>query len=197
MPWLPLFGLGGVTSAAVSSSWVVLSGGLPDRYRLPFAGLFLLVTTGGLVWLSWRIRGAEPSAATDPNAKLERADLLAGGSPENTLEWLIKVGSRPATYAGLAVILLGTGLIGFVVGGALRSAGTVSLFGAMLVLMKAFLRFGWPYIERFYESRQPDERNPNSMRYQGFSRDTMIFLTLAIAGFVGIFGLIALEAMLL
>jgi len=88
-------------------------------------------------------------------------------------------------------------LIGFVVGGALRSVGAVSLFGAMLVLMKAFLRFGWPYIERFYESRQPDERDPNSMQHQGFSRDTMIFLTLAIAGFVGIFGLIALEAMLL
>lgn len=194
----PRSGLGGVTAAAVSSPCVALSSGLPDRYRLPFAGFFLLVTTAGLVWLSWRVRGAEPNSTTgtEPNAKLERQDLLAGGDPENTLEWLIKVGNRPATYAVLAVTLLGAGLVGLAVGGSLQSVGTVSLFGATLVLTKAFLRFGWPYIERFYEFRQPDERDPNSMRHQGFSRDTMIFLTLAVAVFVGILVLVALETML-
>lgn len=197
MSWSLLSGLGGVAAAAVNPSWVVLSSGLPDRYRLPFAGFFLLVTTAGLVWLSRKIRGSESATATEPNAKLERQDLIAGGDPENALEWLITVGNRPATYAGMAVILLGVGLTGLAVGGQLQSVGAVSLFGAALVLTKAFLRFGWPYVERFYESRQSDERAPNSMRSQGFSVDTMIFLTLAVAVFVGILGLIVLEAMLL
>lgn len=198
MLWSPRFGLGDVTVAAVSPLCVVLSSGLPDRYRLPFAGFFLFVTTAGLAWLAWNIRDAEPDSATatGPNAKLERPDLLAGGDPENALEWLIKIGNRPATYAGMAVLLLGVGLAGLAAGGPLESVGTVSLFGAALVLTKAFLRFGWPYIERFYESRQPDERDPNSMRHQGLSRDTMIFLTLAIAVFVGLLVLVALETML-
>lgn len=198
MPRSPLSGLGRDTVAVVSSPWVALSGGLPDRYRLPFAGAFLLVTTAWLVWLSRKIRGAESDSATaaEPNAKLERPDLLAGGDPENALEWLIKTGNRPATYAGLAAILLGTGVTTLAVGGSLQSVGVVSLFGAALVLTKAFLRFGWPYVERFYESRQPVERGPNSMRYRGFSRDTMVFLTLAIGVFVGILGLIVLEATL-
>jgi len=195
----PLPALDGSVTHPARWSWVTLSGGLADRYRIAFAGFLLVTTTAGLVWLSYKIRAADPEsvAADEPTAKLERPDLFAGGDPENTLEWLIAVGNRPVTYAVLAVTLTGGGLVGVAAGGTFQSAGLVLLFGAVLVLTQTFLRFGWPYIERFYEGRQPDERDDDSLRYQGFSRDTMIFLTLAVATFVAIVGLVALEAMVL
>lgn len=48
--------------------------------------------------------------------------------------------------------------------------------------LEAFLKYCWPYIEAFYEQRQPDpdERDPDAIRFQGFSVDSMLFTTLIV-----------------
>jgi len=178
--------------------WVPLSSGLPDRYRIPFAVVFLVVAGGGLAALVYRIQTADPESVTERelSPKLERTDLLEGGDPANTIERIIQVAHRPRTYAVAFVVLSGLGGAGLVVGGVSGSAGMVLLFADALLLMQAFLRFGWPHVEAFYERRQPEERDPESLRFQGFSTDTLVFLTLAAAMIVGTLGLVVLQTVL-
>jgi len=177
--------------------WLPLASGLPDRHRVPVALFIGVVATGGLALLGYRIRTADPDPTDDREitAKLERRDLMEGGDPNNTMEWIIQVANRPVTYAVSLTALVGLSLVALALG---WGAGLgVLLFGTALVAIQTFLRLGWPYVESFYERRQPDEQEADSLRFQGFSRDTMTFLTIVIALFVATMGLIALESIVL
>lgn len=177
---------------------VTLSSGLPDRYRIPAVGVIVVVSTAGLFWLAYKIRTADPGAATtqEPSGTLERRDLMADAKPENTFEWLITVANRPLTYGILDTVFVGLGLLSLALGGVFQFVGWILLFGAALFLIQTFLRFGWPRIEVFYERRKSGGHDPDSMRFQGFSQDTMIFLTLIAAMVVGLTALLALEMVL-
>lgn len=86
---------------------------------------------------------------------------------------------------GRCSALLGIGETGTLFG--------VFLFGAMLFAVQGFLRYGWPYVQRYHERREPAQRNPTSMRFQGFSADTRVFLTLLVATMLVVFGMMLLE----
>lgn len=176
---------------AVDHFWVLLSPVLPERYRVAFALGILVVGFGGLLVLTYLVRTAEPETGDrEITSKLERKDLLEGGTPQNTLEWVIQVSNRWQTYAaGIASLLVLAALgIHFE-----SSVVMLALFGGALLSLEAFLRFGWQYVERFYERRQPEERNPNSLKFQGFSTDVTIFLTFLLATFVVVMVLIGIE----
>jgi hypothetical protein len=64
-------------------------------------------------------------------------------------------------------------------------AGTL-LFGVLLFAIQAFLRFGWPYAEAFLETAEPSHNDPDSLRFDGFSTDAKVFLTLFAALFLGV-----------
>lgn len=195
MGWSDVLEVAGQAVRAELLLWVPLSSGLPDRYRIPFTAVFLVVTGGALVVLAYTIRTTDPEPVEDRNitAKLERPDLLEGGDPANTLERMIQVASRPSTYGVLFTVLAGLMLAGFVVGGVFESAVMVLVYAGGLLLLQAFLRFGWPHVETFYGRREPEERDPDSLRFQGFSTDTLVFLTLVAAMVVGTLGLVALQ----
>ena len=98
---------------------------------------------------------------------------------------------RPSMYGA------GT-LLAVVVGAFLGMAGNGRAFGslvfvAMLFAIQGFLRYGWPHVQRFHERREPDERDPTSMRFQGFSTDVRVFLTLFVAVALVVAGLVLLE----
>lgn len=180
---------------AMHQPWFANSDGLPERYRVAFGVGFLLAGVGGLVVLAHRIRNTEHDTDdAEISRDLHRPDLLEGGEPANWLEWLIQVANRPETYAATIVSMLVLGLLGVIF-----DVPTVTLsvfFGILLFSTKAFLEFGWPYVERFYDRREPDERDPESLRFQGFSTDMKIILTLLAASFLAVMGLVALETML-
>lgn len=176
---------------AVDHSWVLLSPLLPERYRVAFALGLLVVGFGGLLVLAYKIRTAEPETGDrEITSNLERADLLEGGTPQNTLEWVIQVSNRWQTYAAGIASLLVLAALGMYLE---SSVAMLALFGGALLSLQAFLRFGWRYVERFYERRQPEERNPHSLRFQGFSTDVNIFLTFLVATFVVVMVLIGIE----
>lgn len=101
---------------------------------------------------------------------------------------------RPSVYATGTLILAGIGVaLGF------AGAGNVSgvlIFGAALFAVKGFLRYGWPHLQRYHERRTPDQRDPTSMRFQGFSADVRVFLTLLVAIMLVLFTGMLLEAYL-
>lgn len=177
------------------SLWRPLSSGLPDRYRTPFVAVFLVVTFGGLAVLAYKIRTTDPESADEREltSQLERTDLLEGDDPANTLERIIQVANHPTTYVVIFTLLAGLVLAAFVAGGALESAVLALLYLGALLLLQSFLQFGWPYIERFHEGRQSEERDPESLRFQGFSKDMLVFLTLITVMIAGMLGLVALQ----
>ena len=73
-----------------------------------------------------------------------------------------------------------------------RAFGSI-VFVAALFATQGFLRYGWPRVQRFHERREPDERDPTSMRFQGFSADVRVFLTLFVAVALVVAGLVLLE----
>ena len=176
---------------------VVLSGGLPDRYRIPFVVFFAVFSVGGLLVLAYKLRTADPEAMADREitSKLERKDLLEGGEPSNFMEWVIKVANRADVYLVMIVLSFGLAVVGLTTGWFPTLAG-VMLFGGALFSVQAFLRFVWPYFENYYDRRQPDERDPHAFEFQGFSTDMMIFLTLFVLSFLGVMTLILLESRL-
>lgn len=178
--------------------WVALSTGLSDPYRLPFVVFVAVASLGGLTLLAYKLRTADTKSTDERevSSKLERTDLLAGGDPANTLEWVIATANKPISYALLITVLFGLGVLGLSLGRFVAVAGP-AVFGGALLSVQAFLRFGWPYFEEFYQRRQPDERDPESLRFQGFSTDVMIFLTLFALTFFGVLLLILVETRLL
>lgn len=190
----------GLLSASVGWSldslpcWLALSGGLPERYRIPFVVVFAIGSIGGLALLAYKIRSSDPEPTNEReiSSTLRRENLLEGGDPANTLEWIIKVANKPSSYALLFVLLTALGVLTMTTDAG-DAIGPILVFGAILVLMQAFLRYGWQYIDAFHERRQSDERDPESLRFQGFSTDVMTFLTLLAAFFAGLMLLVALE----
>lgn len=184
---------------ASEMSWIVLATQRPFRQRL-------LVTAGlvgfagvGLLVLAAKLRAAGDEVTTDRQVSrdLERTDLKDGGDPANTLESIIWTANRWETYALAIALFFGLAVLAAIAGLPRELVG-VGLFGGFLFALESFLKYCWPYIEGFYEQRQPDpeERDPDSIRFQGFSVDSMILMTL-IVGLLGVFGaLIALEVAL-
>ena len=184
---------------ASEMSWIVLATQLPFRQRL-------LVTAGlvgfagvGLLVLAAKLRAAGDEVTTDRQVSrdLERTDLKDGGDPANTLESIIWTANRWETYALAIALFFGLAVLA-AIAGLPRDLVGVGLFGGFLFSLEAFLKYCWPSIEAFYERRQPapEDRDPDSIRFQGFSVDSMILMTL-IVGLLGVFGaLIALEVAL-
>lgn len=196
--------LGGSTSQVDGQEWEQPdeegSGtGPPDegflaRNREAIIGAGAVAALGGLALLAYKIRTADPASVGTRavSGKLERQDLMAGGEPVNALERIIQAGNSPLTYVVATAGLLGLGALLEFVGVQVLS---VAAFGVALLVMHAFLRFGWPHIEAFYERESPAETDPNSMRFEGFSTDTKVFLTLFVAILVLVLGLILVESM--
>ena len=180
-------------------SWNVFATQLPFRQRL-------LVTAGlvgfagvGLLVLAAKLRAAGDEVTTDRQVSrdLERTDLKDGGDPANTLESIILTANRWETHALAIALFCGLAVLAAIAGLPRELVG-VGLFGGFLFSLEAFLKYCWPSIEAFYERRQPapEDRDPDSIRFQGLSVDSMILLTL-IVGLLGAFGtLIALEVAL-
>lgn len=169
--------------------------GVLARNREAVIGAGAVAALGGLALLAYKIRTADPESAgtRQVSGKLERQDLMAGGEPANALERIIQLGNDPLTYVAAIAGLLGLGaLLEFVGIQVLPVIG----FGVLLLVMHAFLRFGWPHVEAFHERESPAEADPDSMRFEGFSTDTKVFLTLFVAVLVLVLGLILLESTL-
>jgi len=98
---------------------------------------------------------------------------------------------RPSVYAVGTLAIAGAGVLFGRAGSGVLFAGF--LFVAHLFAVQGFLRYGWPHLQRFHERRDPDERDPTSMRFEGFSADVRVFLTLLVAVALAMFGLILLE----
>jgi len=98
---------------------------------------------------------------------------------------------RPSVYAAgtlfmaAVVVFLGMAGRGAAFGGV--------VFATTLFAVQGFLRYGWPHIQRFHERRGSDESDPTSMRFEGFSTDVRVFLTLFAAVAVAMLGLVLLE----
>jgi len=168
--------------------------GFFERNRESVIGAGAVAALGGLALLAYKIYTADPDSvgSRQVSGKLEREDLMAGGEPANALERVIQVGNDPLTYAGGIAGLLGLGTLLSLLGiPVLPVAG----FGVALLVMQAFLRFGWPHVEAFHERESPVETDPDSMRFEGFSTDVRVFLTLFAAVLVALFGLILIESM--
>lgn len=108
-----------------------------------------------------------------------------------TGERVVDACDRPSVYATGTLLTAGIGVV-------LGMAGKgepfgVFIYGAMMLAVYGFLRYGWPPIQRFHERREPDERDPTSIRFEGFSADVGVFLTLVAAVTVFVFGLILVE----
>lgn len=164
------------------------------RNREAVIGAGAVAALGGLALLAYKIRTADPESvgSRQVSGKLERQDLMAGGEPANALERIIQLGNDPLTYAVAIAGLVGLGTLLSLVG---IQALPVAGFGAALLVMHAFLRFGWPYVEAFHDRESEAETDPDSMRFEGFSTDTKVFLTLFAAVLVLVLGLILVESM--
>lgn len=176
---------------------VVLYGGLSDRSRIQFVAAFAIVSTGVLVVLLYKLRTSDREAdeQSEVMTKLEPSDSLESDVSDSKLASVADLVYAPRTYVVLLVASLGIGLL-LTAMGRFTHVAAAFIFGSALFSIKAFLRFGWPYLERFYERRQRDEQDPNSLRFQGFSTDVSIFLTLLVLTFVGMMLLIMLETAL-
>lgn len=164
------------------------------RNREAVIGAGAVAALGGLAALAYKIRTADPESVGTRavSGKLERQDLMAGGEPANALERIIQLGNDPLTYVAGIAGLLGLGALLEFVG---VQVLPVAAFGVLLLVMHAFLRFGWPHVEAFHEQESPAETDPDSMRFEGFSTDTKVFLTLFAAVLVLVLGLILVESM--
>lgn len=176
---------------------VVLSGGLSEQYRVPFAAAFAIVSIGLLVVLVYKLQSSDREASENSEVmtKLEPSDSLESDVSDSKLASVADLVYAPRTYVVLLVASLGIGLL-LTAMGRFTHVAAAFIFGSALFSIKAFLRFGWPYLERFYERRQREEQDPNSLRFQGFSTDVSIFLTLLVLTFVGMMLLIMLETAL-
>lgn len=193
---VPVFRNGPLASVPAS---IATSAGLPDRYRLPFVGVLLVVGFGGLALLAYKIRDADPGPASGrpPDSTFDPDEMLEHREAANRYERLLQVANRPETYAVILGTMLLAGVLESVIGWFDGQFWGVLFFAALLFSTNAFLRFVWPYFESFYDRRQPDERDPNSMRFQGFSTDSMILVTLVALMLVGMLTLVVLESKLL
>lgn len=174
------------------------SSGLPDRYRLPFVATLVVVGVGGLTLLAYKIRDADPdgTGGRPPDSTLDPDELERGGAT-NSFERLIRIVNRPGTYAVMLGTTLGAGALELVFGWFGGEVWALLFFAGLLLTTKAFLRFGWPYFESFYDRRQPDERDPDSLRFQGFSTDSLILMTLVALMLLGMLTLVLVESRLL
>jgi len=162
-------------------------GGFLDRNRQAIIGGAGVVALVALALLVYKIRSAEPTSPKDEAISYDREAILEEDDPRNLLERAITVANKPRSYAVLITVTLGTG-IGLVLAGMLEAA-VGFLFTTSLLVMQAFLKFGWPYVESFYEG-EPTGDSPDSMRFEGFSTDFKIFLMLFVAIFVVVLGLV-------
>lgn len=180
-------------------SRVVFYGGLPADQRFLFVVGFTGVFGGGLLLLAIKLRAADGGAAADRelNSSLERRDLMEDGEPANALESVIQTANRWETYT-LSILLSFTLAAVTVAAGLPRALFGLGLFCGMMFTLEACLKYGWPYVEAFYEDRQSDReaRNPDSVKFEGFSVDTLILLTLTAGLFVAVMGLIAIEVLI-
>lgn len=174
-------------------SRIALSSGLPDRYRIPFVLFFAVASFGVLAVIIYKMHTTGPVNDHEAGPPLDGPETRDGDGGHPTLDWLSSVTNTPEMYAILLSFSFGTGLVLTVVDLFTGVAGAM-FFAGVLFGIKAFLRFGWPYVERFYERRQPDERDPNSLRFQGFSTDLLIFLTLFAVTIIGMLVLVLVEA---
>jgi len=113
---------------------------------------------------------------------------MPGNDAEKLLEWLSQIVNSPGTYAVLITLTLGVGTALVFVGMGGLAGGV--LFTTVLLVMKAFLRFGWPRIEAFHATDEPTGTDPQSLRFDGFSTDVKMFLTIAVGFFVVMMGVI-------
>lgn len=167
--------------------------GFLARNREAIIGAGVVAALGGLALLAYKIRTADPESAGTRavSGKLGRRDLIAGAEPANVLERITEVRNNPLTYVVGIVGLLGLGALLEFVG---MQVLAVTGLGVLLLVVHAFLRFGWPHIEAFHERESPAETDPDSMRFEGFSTDTKVFLTLFAATLVLVLGLVLLES---
>lgn len=175
-------------------SRVVFSGGLSGQYRTVFVTGFLVVSIGSLVVLAYKLRARDSKAGEtgDVLTKLEPTESRESDISNSKLAWVADIVYSPKIYFFIVSAPLGMGLF-FTAIGRFSDVAAALIFGSGLFSIKAFLRFGWPYFERFYERRTPDQQDPDSLRFQGFSTDTSLFLTLFALMFVGMLLLILLE----
>lgn len=66
----------------------------------------------------------------------------------------------------------------------------VFVFVAMLVAVLGFPRHRWPHVQRFHARREPDERDPTSVRFEGSSADAAPFRTILAAVTLAVFRLV-------
>lgn len=98
---------------------------------------------------------------------------------------------RPSVYAAGTLVIAGIGVL-FGMAGEGRLFG-VFVFGGVMFAVEGVLRYVWPRVQRFHERREPDERDPESMRFEGFSADVRVFLTFLAVVTLAMFGLILIE----
>jgi len=173
--------------------------GLPDRYRLPFVALLVVFGFGGLALLAYKLRSADPDQTGErpPDSTFDRDGILERAGTNGRIDRLLQVANRPSTYAVMLGTMLATGILELIFGWFGSGVLGVVFFAGLLLSTKAFLRFGWPVIESFHDRRQPNERNPDSLRFQGFSTDMLILMTLVVLMFVGMLTLVVLESRVL
>lgn len=104
---------------------------------------------------------------------------------------IIDTYDRPSVFAAGTLLITGIGVVFGMVGNG-RLFG-VFVFGGVMFAVEGVLRYVWPRVQRFHERREPDERDPTSMRFEGFSADVRVFLTFLAAVMLTVFGLILLE----
>jgi len=169
---------------------------VPEQYRVQFALAFAVVSIGGLGLLAYKMRTADAEPEDrEVSSKLERRDLLDGREPTNTLERVVQVANKRETYAVGIVGMFALSVLALVLDR--NGVGVLLLFGCLLFALKAFLRFGWSYVDAFSTRHQPDERDPDSIRFQGFTRDVSTFLILFVVTTVALLLLIGVEMLIL
>lgn len=170
--------------------------GVIERNRGLIIGLGTLATVGGLGWLVYKIRAADPAETQGdaPTSKLEREDLLAGGEAQNPLERLIQLANRPEAYpVMIGVTAAVTGLLAIA---GFPAALAVGAYGILLFAMMAFLSIGWPIIEARFNGSGSTATDRDSLRFEGFSTDTKVFITLLVLLLGTMLGLIFVESLL-
>lgn len=161
--------------------------GFVDRHRESIIGGVGVAALGALAVLAYTLRSAEEDATDGEHRGYERGNLLDAGEPRNLLEWTVMAANRPRSYAVMLAAALGGWILLTLAG--YPGFAAAFLFGAVLFVMQWFLRFCWPYLESFYEE-EPSQSDPESLRFEGFSTDFKVFLTLFAVTFLVLIGLI-------
>jgi len=161
--------------------------GFVDGNRGSIIGVVGVVAFAALAVLAYKLRSTGQDAADGEEPGYERGDLLDGGEPGNLLEWAVKAGNSPRSYAAMFVAAVGGWTLLTLAG--YPGIGAAFLFGALLFVMQWFLPFRWPYIESFYDD-EPSQSDPESLRFEGLSSDLKVFLTLFAVTFLVLMGLI-------